>query len=170
MTPATNLVHSVLPSPVGPLTVVRTPDGVCGLYMAVTKRPLRAEDLGPRDDAAFDDVRAQLAAYFAGELREFDLPLDLHGTEFQRRVWERLLAVPYAQTATYQQLALDLGDANAVRAVGTANGSNPVSIIVPCHRVIGSDGSLTGYAGGLGRKRFLLDLETRVAGATPTLF
>ena len=104
-------------------------------------------------------TRRQLDEYFAAQRREFDLPLDPRGTDFQRRVWKRLLDIPYGETTTYGRLATDLGDAKASRAVGLANGSNPIPIVIPCHRVIGADGSLTGFGGGLTIKQQLLDLE-----------
>jgi len=103
----------------------------------------------------------QLRRYFAGELREFDMPLDMQGTAFQKRVWDALLKIPYGETRSYGHVANTIGAPKAVRAVGAANGRNPVPIIVPCHRVIGAGGSLTGYGGGLPLKRFLLDLESR---------
>jgi len=103
----------------------------------------------------------QLHAYFAGELREFDLPLDFQGTDFQKRVWRELLNIPYGRTCSYSHVAAAIGAPAAVRAVGAANGRNPIPIVVPCHRVIGRGGSLVGYGGGLPLKRFLLDLETR---------
>jgi methylated-DNA-[protein]-cysteine S-methyltransferase len=103
----------------------------------------------------------QLRAYFAGELREFDLTLDLQGTEFQKRVWRELLNIPYGETRSYSFVANTIGSPKAVRAVGAANGQNPIPIVVPCHRVIGAGGSLVGYGGGLPLKRFLLDLEAR---------
>jgi methylated-DNA-[protein]-cysteine S-methyltransferase len=112
-----------------------------------------------RDDGAFADAIAQLRAYFAGELRTFELPLAPHGTPFQRRVWDALLAIPYGTTTTYGRLAQQLGDPRAVRAVGLANGRNPIPIIIPCHRVIGANGSLIGYGGGLERKQWLLERE-----------
>lgn len=108
----------------------------------------------------------QLDEYFNRKRTVFDLPLDLQGTEFQLRVWNELLKIPFDRTITYKELALKLGNLKAIRAVGTANGANPVSIIVPCHRVIGSDGSLTGYAGGLWRKKWLLEFES----STSSLF
>ena len=108
------------------------------------------------DDAWFKDVAAQLDAYFAGELTIFDVEMDLRGTEFQQRVWAELCEIPYGETISYGELAARIGNANASRAVGLANGRNPISIIVPCHRVIGADGSLTGYGGGLERKTWLL--------------
>jgi methylated-DNA-[protein]-cysteine S-methyltransferase len=103
---------------------------------------------------------SQLNEYFSHKRRIFDLPLDLQGTPFQLRVWNELLSIPYGKTISYKELALQLGDAKAIRAAGTANGANPVSIIVPCHRVIGSDGSLIGYGGGLWRKKWLLEHES----------
>jgi methylated-DNA-[protein]-cysteine S-methyltransferase len=104
-------------------------------------------------------VREQLAEYFAGERREFDVPMQLAGTAFQRRVWEELVRIPYGTTITYAELARRVGRPTAVRAVGAANGRNPISILVPCHRVIGADGKLTGYGGGVERKQWLLELE-----------
>lgn len=101
----------------------------------------------------------QLQAYFMGELKEFDLKLDLQGTDFQKKVWQALLEIPYGKTISYLELSRKLGDVKAIRAVASANGKNPVWIVVPCHRVIGSDGSLTGYAGGIERKKFLLEHE-----------
>lgn len=114
--------------------------------------------------ACLEEVRRQLAAYFAGRLRRFDLPLVWHGTAFQQAVWRSLLDVPYGRTRSYAEQAALLGCPRAVRAVANANRLNPWAIVVPCHRIIGSDGSLTGYAGGLERKRFLLDLEQEHAG------
>ncbi len=101
----------------------------------------------------------QLREYFDKKRTDFDLPLDLQGTDFQKKVWQELLTIPYGKTVSYLDVSLALGDRKAIRAVGTANGRNPIAIVVPCHRVIGSDGSLTGYAGGLARKKWLLDLE-----------
>jgi methylated-DNA-[protein]-cysteine S-methyltransferase len=115
--------------------------------------------------AVLDRAAAQLGEYFAGDRTEFDLPLEPAGTPFQRSTWLALREIPYAETINYGQLALRVGNPKASRAVGLANGRNPISIVVPCHRVIGADGSLTGYGGGLDRKRLLLDLERRVAGA-----
>lgn len=112
-----------------------------------------------RDDNVFSDAVEQLEAYFAGELTDFDIDLELIGTAFQRRVWAALQTIPYGETRSYGQIADQIGVHGAARAVGLANGHNPISIVVPCHRVIGSNGSLTGYGGGLQRKRALLDLE-----------
>ena len=153
--------HTVVDSPLGPLTL-RADDGVLsGLYLPEQRRGPAPETLGDRDDDGLPAVREQLAAYFDGELTVFDLPLDLRGTEFQRRVWSELRTIPYGQTRTYGELAASLGTPSASRAVGLANGRNPISIVVPCHRVVGTNGSLTGYAGGVERKRALLDLEAR---------
>jgi methylated-DNA-[protein]-cysteine S-methyltransferase len=112
-----------------------------------------------RDAAPFREAAAQLRAYFAGELRDFDLPLAPRGTDFQRRVWSALREIPYGQTIAYAELAAAVGRPRAARAVGAANGRNPIAVVIPCHRVIGSGGALTGYGGGLARKRLLLDLE-----------
>jgi len=114
-----------------------------------------------QDKAPFAEVIRQLQAYFGGELKEFDLPLALEGTDFQLRVWKALRTIPYGETISYAQLAQCIGNPKAVRAVGLANGSNPIPIIVPCHRVIGSDGSLTGFGGGLSTKKKLLELENK---------
>jgi len=116
-----------------------------------------------RDDAALAEPARQLAEYFAGERTEFELELAPHGTDFQRRVWGLLLEIPYGETRTYGSLANELGNPRSVRAVGLANGRNPISIVVPCHRVIGADGTLVGYGGGLERKRTLLAHEAEVA-------
>ncbi|MER6738608.1 methylated-DNA--[protein]-cysteine S-methyltransferase [Streptomyces puniciscabiei] len=158
--------HTVIDSPYGPLTLVADADGIlCGLYMAGQRHRPTEENFGARDDSlpAFAAAREQLTSYFAGELRRFTLQLALHGTPFQRGVWAQLSRIPYGETRTYGQLADALGNPHASRAVGLANGRNPVGIIVPCHRVIGSDGSLTGYGGGLSRKRRLLDFERGTA-------
>jgi methylated-DNA-[protein]-cysteine S-methyltransferase len=116
-------------------------------------------------DEPFADVRRQLSEYFDGERDEFDVPLAMTGTPFQRRVWQALQRIPYGETTTYGELARRLGRPSASRAVGLANGRNPIAVIVPCHRVIGSDGSLTGYGGGVERKRLLLELEATGRGA-----
>ena len=116
------------------------------------------------DDGLIDAVRAQLDAYFAGALREFSFPLDTPGTEFQRRVWQALLEIPFGETRSYGQLAASLGMPGGARAVGMANGANRIAIVIPCHRVIESTGALRGYGGGLDRKKFLLDLERGTSG------
>jgi methylated-DNA-[protein]-cysteine S-methyltransferase len=152
--------HTILASPLGDLTVVRDDDGVTGVYFPHHwTRPDRT-GFGPRADAGFEDVAAQLAEYFAGERRAFDLPVHAAGTSTQRRVWDLIAAIPYGATRTYGELAAALGDGTTAQEVGAAVGANPLSIVVGCHRVVGSGGKLTGYAGGLDRKRRLLDLES----------
>lgn len=150
--------HAVLGSPVGPLTLAATDGALTGLWLAEHRRP-PGVDLGVRDDAALAAAAEQLAEYFAGRRTVFDLPLAPPGGEFEQRVWAELRAVPHGTTTTYGALARRLGTPGAAQAVGAANARNPISIVVPCHRVLGADGSLTGYAGGLAAKRFLLDLE-----------
>jgi len=160
--------HVIVDSPIGPLTVVAEDGAITALYMDAQRHAPGAEAFGLPGDAGdepFATATAQLAAYFAGQLTEFDLPLAPAGTEFQRRVWDGLRAIPYGQTVSYGELARRVGSPAASRAVGLANGRNPIAIVVPCHRVIGSDGSLTGYGGGLDRKRFLLALERDSAPA-----
>ncbi|WP_149550838.1 methylated-DNA--[protein]-cysteine S-methyltransferase [Streptomyces marokkonensis] len=164
--------HTVIDSPYGPLTLVADGGVLCGLYMTDQRHRPPEETFGSPDDTPFAETEEQLAAYFAGELKEFTVELRLHGTPFQRRVWEQLTRIPYGETRTYGQLADLLGNPKASRAVGLANGRNPVGIIVPCHRVIGASGGLTGYGGGLDRKQRLLDFEraerTGAVGAGPT--
>ncbi|MFF6994895.1 methylated-DNA--[protein]-cysteine S-methyltransferase [Streptomyces sp. NPDC008313] len=151
--------HTLTDSPYGPLTLVATDGVLSGLYMTGQRHRPPQESFGDRDDTPFGEATAQLAAYFAGDLKEFDLPLRLDGTPFQRTVWDRLRAIPYGATLTYGELAASLGSPGASRAVGLANGRNPIGVIVPCHRVVGADGGLTGYGGGLARKQRLLDFE-----------
>ncbi|WP_055717661.1 methylated-DNA--[protein]-cysteine S-methyltransferase [Streptomyces torulosus] len=155
--------HTVTDSPYGPLTLVADDGVLSGLYMTGQRHRPPQETFGPRDDTLLADAKEQLAAYFAGELRQFTLTLRLHGTPFQRGVWEQLARIPFGETRSYGELADAMGSPKASRAVGLANGKNPVGIIVPCHRVVGSDGSLTGYGGGLDRKRRLLDFEQGTA-------
>ncbi len=152
--------HTVIGSPVGELLLVGDGEALSGLFMLPDAKyvPEIAADW-VRDDSAFDDVTRQLDEYFAGERREFDLRLAPRGTDFQRRVWRELTTIPYGRTTSYGAMADALGSPTASRAVGAANGRNPISIIVPCHRVIASTGALTGYAGGLDKKRRLLALE-----------
>lgn len=151
--------HTVTDSPYGPLTLVAEDGTLCGLYMENQRHRPPEETFGARDDSLFTGAAEQLTAYFEGELTEFTVELRLAGTPFQRSVWEQLCLIPYGETRSYGQLAEALGNPQASRAVGLANGRNPVSIIVPCHRVIGASGSLTGYGGGLPRKQRLLDFE-----------
>jgi len=155
------IYYSRIDSPVGPL------------LLAVAERGLVALEFGGGEVAAgwveFPEKTApyarQLEEYFAGGRRRFDLPLDLRGTDFQKRCWQELLKIPYGETRSYAEIARAIGNPAAVRAVGLANGKNPIAIIVPCHRVIGSDGSLTGYGGGLETKRKLLQLEGALSGS-----
>jgi len=145
---------AVLSSPLGELWVEVTDSGLSRLSFAV---PEGAVERG--ESSVLDVLEQQLKAYFDGRLRTFSVPLDLQGSPFQVRVWNGLLTIPWGKTCTYLEQARVLGDEKAIRAVAAANGRNPVAIVVPCHRVIGSDGSLTGYAGGLDRKRALLEAE-----------
>jgi methylated-DNA-[protein]-cysteine S-methyltransferase len=152
--------HTVVGSPLGPLTLVADGGGaLTGVYFEDHLRGPSPAALGPRDETGFDEARRQLAEYFAGERQRFDLPLAPRGEPFRQRVWRLLAQIPYGETRSYGQLARELGDSALAQAVGSANGRNPLSVIVPCHRVVGADGALTGYAGGLERKRFLLELE-----------
>lgn len=151
------MTYAIIDSPVGPLTLVEFGGALGGLYLDQHRHQPTIE--GPRDDKVLPAVRAQLEGYFAGSLKEFDLPIAVAGTPFQQQVWKALATIPYGERWSYRELAEAIGKPKAVRAVGLANGRNPVSIIVPCHRVVGADGSLTGYGGGLPAKQFLLDLE-----------
>ncbi len=161
--------YTWLDSPLGPLLVTATAAGLSGLY---TPGHRRAPDPAwTRDDDRFAELAEQLAAYFAGRRRTFALPLAATGTAFQREVWDALAGITYGETVTYGQLADHLGRPGGARAVGSAVGRNPHSIVVPCHRVVGSDGRLTGYAGGVEAKAYLLQLEGHaqltLAGASP---
>ncbi|MGP4011847.1 methylated-DNA--[protein]-cysteine S-methyltransferase [Streptomyces sp. 4N124] len=151
--------HTVIDSPYGPLTLVADDGVLCGLYMTDQRHRPPEESFGTREDTLFSEAEDQLKAYFAGELKEFTLELRLHGTAFQRTVWDQLRKIPYGETRSYGDLADALGNPGASRAVGLANGKNPIGIIVPCHRVVGANGSLTGYGGGLERKLRLLEFE-----------
>ncbi|MGW0701604.1 methylated-DNA--[protein]-cysteine S-methyltransferase [Streptomyces sp. NPDC002867] len=151
--------HTVVDSPYGPLTLVATDGVLSGLYMTGQRHRPGEETFGVPDETPFGAAVEQLAAYFAGELTVFDLPMHCDGTPFQRSVWDQLRRITYGETRTYGELAEILGNKAASRAVGLANGRNPIGIIVPCHRVIGSSGSLVGYGGGLDRKKRLLAFE-----------
>jgi methylated-DNA-[protein]-cysteine S-methyltransferase len=151
-------VHSVLGSPIGPLTVVEEDGRLVTLFL---RPPESSADLGPRDDARFAALGGQLDEYFAGTRTSFDLPLRASGNAFQLAVWRLLAEIPYGETRAYGDIARLLGDRTLAQAVGTACGRNPLPVVVPCHRVVGSDGALVGFGGGLERKRFLLDLEQR---------
>jgi methylated-DNA-[protein]-cysteine S-methyltransferase len=152
--------HTIIDSPYGPLTLVADDGVLCGLYMTEQRHRPPEESFGARDDTLFAETEEQLEAYFAGELKEFTLELRLNGTPFQRSVWQQLQRIPYGETRSYGELAGTLGNPAASRAVGLANGKNPIGIIVPCHRVVGASGDLTGYGGGLDRKKRLLDFES----------
>ena len=161
------IAQATIATPLGPLLLARTARGLAGVWFEGQKHhpaPLTAPHRP--DDELLRRAVDQLHAYFAGELDRFDLPLDLHGTTFQRAVWQALLAIPAGSTRSYGEIAKELGAASAVRAVGGAVGRNPVSVIVPCHRVVGTDGSLTGYAGGVDRKRALLAREHAIGAAS----
>ena len=157
----TKALHTnVIDSPIGPLRLTAADEALQRIDH-ITEQP----DFEAIAHPVLHRAAEQLREYFAGARRTFDLPLDPKGTEFQRRVWDALHGIPCGQTLSYGQLAERLGDPKAVRAVGRANGKNPLSIVVPCHRVIGGDSSLTGYAGGLERKRQLLELEGGIPAA-----
>lgn len=155
--------HKVIDSPYGPLTLVADDGVLCGLYMTEQRHRPPEESFGVCDETLFGEAEEQLEAYFAGELKEFSLEVRLSGTLFQRTVWAELCRIPYGETRSYGELAESLGNPAASRAVGLANGRNPIGIIVPCHRVVGANGSLTGYGGGLDRKKRLLDFESGAA-------
>ena len=162
--------HIVIDSMLGPLTIVAEDGQIRCLYMDLQRhRPVDGELGEPeprgRGVAPFKAAADQLDAYFEGERTRFDLPLAPVGSEFQQRVWAALQEIPYGQTESYGEVAERIGSPGAARAVGLANGKNPISILIPCHRVVGANGSLTGYGGGLDRKRQLLDLELAVSGA-----
>ena len=152
--------HTVVPSPIGPLTVVREDGALVRLAMS-PPAGLDPKALGDRSDEGFDDVVRQLGEYFAAERTAFDLPLRPAGSDFELAVWGELTHIPYGETRSYGYVATAVGEPGGAQAVGAANGRNPLAIVVPCHRVIGADGSLVGFGGGLPRKRFLLDLEQR---------
>jgi methylated-DNA-[protein]-cysteine S-methyltransferase len=156
--------YTIISSPVGDLLAARDDVGLVELQLPAGKHAQRPRPGWERDDSAFDDVRTQLNEYFAGTRTEFDLPLHASGTPFQQKVWDALTRIPYGETASYGETAAAIGAPSASRAVGLANGQNPLPIIVPCHRVVGANGSLTGYGGGLETKRWLLAHEAAHAG------
>lgn len=162
---------TVTDSPIGPLLLTADDGGLTRLYMEVRKHgPDEVQPEWRRDNSAFTEACRQLDEYFAGERTVFDLPLNPAGTPFQLRVWEALKTIPYGEIRSYGEIAEQIGRPGAARAVGLANGRNPISIVVPCHRVIGASGALTGYGGGLERKQYLLDLETRVSAGQAPLY
>jgi methylated-DNA-[protein]-cysteine S-methyltransferase len=166
--------HVIVDSPIGPLTVVRDDTGLTGVYYpGHWTRPDR-RSFGPQvelcDDRGFDKAITQLTEYFAGERQEFDLPLNPRGSDQARQVWQLIAEIPYGQTASYGELARRFAGALDPRDIGGFVGANPLSILIPCHRVVGSTGKLTGYAGGLDRKRFLLELEGAIPASPETLW
>ncbi len=164
----TTAVHTVIDSPLGDLTAVAADGYLTGLYF---DGPRHGQvELGDRVETGFEETTRQLDEYFTGERRHFELPLAPRGETFDRRVWSLLTEIDHGRTRTYGQLARELGGPGFAQAVGAANGRNPIAVIVPCHRVIGADGNLTGYAGGLERKRFLLRLEEPTSSEAGRLF
>ena len=151
--------YATIDSPIGEILLTADGGALSRLYMA----PFALDPAWRRDDAALAEPARQLAEYFAGERTEFDLPLAPHGSDFQRRVWDEIARVPYGETISYAELASRAGAPGHARAAGAATGRNPVGVVIPCHRIVGSDGSLTGYAGGLERKASLLQLEKALA-------
>jgi methylated-DNA-[protein]-cysteine S-methyltransferase len=165
-------LYTIIPSPLDPILLLSNGTALTGLYLSDRDGNLPIDPGWQRDDAAapFDAARQQLAAYFDGELQQFNLPLAPVGTPFQQQVWHALGQISYGKTTSYGELARRIGNPLGSRAVGLANGRNPLSIIVPCHRVIGANGKLTGYGGGLDRKRALLGWEASVLAHGPHSF
>jgi methylated-DNA-[protein]-cysteine S-methyltransferase len=158
--PKSEYVYATVASPVGKLTLTATGGGLTGISFETSRRVRHVESAREDEtDAVLQLATQQLQEYFAGERRTFDLPLAIEGTDFQKRVWAELLRIPFGKTRSYGEMAMLLGDPKCIRAVGLANGSNPIAIVVPCHRVIGASGALVGFGGGLRNKALLLDLE-----------
>jgi methylated-DNA-[protein]-cysteine S-methyltransferase len=151
--------YMTIDSPIGELLLLSDGHALRGLYMQDGRKPMTIVPGWERSTAPFADVRAQLEEYFAAQRTSFDIPLVMGGAPFERRVWHALQEIPYGETVSYGEIARRVGEPSAARAVGLANGRNPIAVIVPCHRVIGANGTLTGYGGGLERKRLLLELE-----------
>jgi methylated-DNA-[protein]-cysteine S-methyltransferase len=158
-TQTTQTLYTTMESPIGDLLLVGDGETLSGLYMQDGRKPKRIATDWTESAASFTDVKRQLGEYFAGERTTFEVKLAAEGAPFEREVWHALEGIPYGETVSYGEIARRVGQPAAARAVGTANGRNPIAVIVPCHRVIGADGSLTGYGGGLERKRLLLELE-----------
>lgn len=152
-------LYTIINTALGEILLARNEHGISHISFQDGKSAITPHKHWQRDDSAFADATTQLDTYFAGELQDFDLPLAPEGTPFQQSVWQKLQTIPYGQTATYGELATELGNPNASRAVGAANGQNPIPIVIPCHRVIGANGKLTGFRGGLHLKEALLSLE-----------
>jgi methylated-DNA-[protein]-cysteine S-methyltransferase len=162
-------IYTIIDSPIDELLLVGDGESLSRLHMLGSRKRVDVNPAWKRDDDAFGEVREQLSEYFAGDRREFELRLNMAGNPFELRVWEELQTIPYGETTSYGEIAQRIGNPGAARAVGLANGRNPIAVVVPCHRVIGADGSLTGYGGGLERKRLLLDLETGVLPLQPAI-
>lgn len=163
------LVFTYMPTPIGDLLIVGEGETLSLVSFPTGSRTKPPPDGAHRNDSAFTAARQQLAAYFAGELKQFDVPLQLNGTAFQNKIWTVLMGIPFGETTSYGALAKKVGSPKASRAVGAANGANPIPIIIPCHRVIGANKSLTGFGGGLETKQFLLEHEG-VLAVQPSLF
>jgi methylated-DNA-[protein]-cysteine S-methyltransferase len=159
-TTSTTLRYTTLESPIGELLLLGDEEALRGLYMQGGRRPVAIRSAWERSAAPFADVRRQLQEYFAGRRSSFELDLAIQGNSFECRVWQALQEIPYGETISYGELARSIDQPSAARAVGVANARNPIAVIVPCHRVIGANGALTGYGGGLQRKRLLLELES----------
>ena len=170
----TTACHTLVETRLGDLTLVAEEDALTGVYFPQHRYPPASDSIGDRVDASARPVLAraaqQLAQYLDGDRHDFDLPLAPRGDDFSRTVWDRLQEIPYGTTTTYGRIAQKLGNPHLAQRVGQAVGHNPLSIVIPCHRVVGADGSLTGYAGGLPRKRLLLDLEEPTAASKARLF
>lgn len=158
---ANPIYYDIIPSPIGPMMLVADDDGLRELRFELDYRPQTPLDSWVHAPDKLAQVRTQLEEYFAGERVEFDLKLNMQGTDFQKDVWQALVTIPYGVTTSYGEISQRINRPKASRAVGAANGRNPVPVIVPCHRVIGSNGSLTGFGGGLAAKQWLLELESR---------
>jgi methylated-DNA-[protein]-cysteine S-methyltransferase len=156
------VLYATVDSPIGELLLLSDGHALRGLHMVGGRRRIALDPGWVPSPTRFAGVQRQLDEYFAGRRTAFDLPLVMEGTPFQRRVWSALREIPYGETISYGELARRIGRPSAARAVGLANGSNPIAVIVPCHRVIGANGTLTGYGGGIERKRLLLELEADV--------
>jgi methylated-DNA-[protein]-cysteine S-methyltransferase len=158
-----SMFYDTIPSPLGPLVLVGSTEALTHVGLPHSKKPMTIPEHWRHDAQRFIEERKQFSAFFKGELTRFDLPLEPHGTAFQLTVWKALSDIPYGETINYAELARRIGNPKASRAVGLANGANPLAIVIPCHRVIGADGSLTGYGGGLEAKQFLLAFERKHA-------
>jgi methylated-DNA-[protein]-cysteine S-methyltransferase len=163
-------IISFFHSPIGIIIIEVNDEMITSLIFEKEKSGASAEEIIDEENSLIKNCKQQLSEYFNGERREFDLPIHQNGTAFQQKIWTALQLIPYGKTISYQELSKQTGDVKAIRAVGTTNGKNQLSIVVPCHRVIGSKGDLTGYSGGLWRKKWLLELEGKFAHGVQTLF